>query len=255
MPLELRAVPCLRDNYAYLLHDPITGRTAVVDVPDVAPVHEALDREGWALTDILITHHHEDHTGGVMRLREDTGAAIWGAKADAHRLPPLDYALAEGDTLPLGSEMGQVIDVSGHSLGHIAFHFPESKLAFTADSLMALGCGRLFEGTPEQMWGSLNKLMALPADTLICSGHDYTKGNAAFALSVDPDNPALHARIAQMDRDRAANRPMAVVPLSDELATNPFLRAGQHYLKALHKREGDSDVAMFAFLRGLKDTF
>jgi len=255
MPLDLRAIPCLRDNYAYLLHDPTTGRTAVVDVPDVAPVHEALDHEGWALTDILITHHHEDHTGGVMRLREDTGAAIWGAKADAHRLPPLDHALTEGDTVPLGAETGQVIDVSGHSLGHIAFHFPESKLAFTADSLMALGCGRLFEGTPEQMWDSLKKLMALPADTLICSGHDYTKGNAAFALSVDPDNPDLHARIAQMDRDRAAGRPMAVVPLSVELATNPFLRAGQHYLKSQHKRQGDSDVAMFAFLRGLKDTF
>lgn len=255
MPLELRAIPCLRDNYAYLLHDPATGRTAVVDVPDVAPVHDVLDAEGWTLSDILITHHHEDHTGGVMRLREDTGARVWGAKADAHRLPPLDHMLSEGDTVTLGAHTGQVLDVSGHSMGHIAFYFPDSKLAFTGDSLMALGCGRLFEGTPEQMWESLTKLMALPQETLICSGHDYTKGNAAFALSVDPDNPDLHGRIAQMDKDRAAGRPMAVVPLSVELASNPFLRAGQHYLKSRHQRDGDSDVSMFAYIRGLKDTF
>lgn len=255
MSLEMRAIPCLRDNYAYLLHDPKTGRTGVVDVPDVAPIHEALDATGWELTDIFITHHHDDHIGGVMRLREDTGAAIWGAKADAHRLPPLDHALVEGDTVTLGNSSGQVLDVPGHTVGHIAFHFPDEKLAFTADSLMVLGCGRLFEGSPEQMWDSLTKLMALPDDTLICSGHDYSTGNAAFALSVDPDNADLHTRIAQMNEDRAAARPMAVVPLSVEKATNPFLRAGQAYMKRKHQRDGDSDASMFAFLRGLKDTF
>ncbi len=255
MPLTLTAVPCLRDNYAYLLHDPETGRTAVVDVPDVAPIHDALDAAGWALSDILITHHHDDHIGGVMRLREDTGATIWGAKADAHRLPPLDHALVQGDTVTIGAQAGRVIDVPGHTIGHIAFHFAESQMAFTADSLMALGCGRLFEGTPAQMWSSLSKLMALPDDTLICSGHDYSKGNAAFALSVDPDNAALHARISAMEADRLAGRPMAVVPLALEKATNPFLRAHLPAMKAAHDRLHASDAESFAHLRHLKDTF
>ena len=255
MPLQMTAIPCLRDNYAYLLHDPATGRTGVVDVPDVAPIHDALDAAGHRLSDIFITHHHDDHIGGVMRLQEDTGAAIWGARADAHRLPPLDHALGEGDAVRLGSQEGVVIDVPGHTIGHIAFHFPESGLAFTADSLMALGCGRLFEGTPEQMWDSLCKLMALPDETLICSGHDYSQGNAAFALHVDPENVELQARVARMQTDRAANRPMAVVPLALEKATNPFLRAGQDYLRHRHDRAGASDAEMFACLRGMKDTF
>lgn len=255
MALELTTIPCLADNYAYLLHDPETGRTAVVDVPDAAPIHEVLDAKGYTLSDIFITHHHDDHIGGVARLVEDTGAAVWGAKADAHRLPPLDHALAEGDVVRLGNARGVVMDVSGHTIGHIAFHFPDSKLAFTADSLMALGCGRLFEGTPAQMWDSLCKLMAMPDDTLICSGHDYSKGNAAFALHVDPENTDLTARVAQMDVDRGAGRPMAVVALGVEKATNPFLRAGQPYLKERHGREGVSDGEMFAYLRGQKDTF
>ncbi|MCC5955084.1 MAG: hydroxyacylglutathione hydrolase [Natronohydrobacter sp.] len=255
MPLEMTAIPCLRDNYAYLLHDPETGRTGVVDVPDVAPIHDVLDAKGYRLSDIFITHHHDDHIGGVMRLVEDTGAAIWGARADAHRLPPLDHALAEGDSISLGTAQGRVIEVSGHTVGHIAYHFPESGLAFTADSLMALGCGRLFEGTAAQMWSSLCKLMELPDETLICSGHDYSRGNAAFALHVDPDNADLKARVAGFEADRAAGRPMAVVPLGLEKATNPFLRAGQHYLKQAHGREAVSDAEMFAWLRDLKDTF
>ncbi|MGY6549063.1 MAG: hydroxyacylglutathione hydrolase [Roseinatronobacter sp.] len=255
MPLSMIAIRCLQDNYAYLLHDPASGRTAVVDVPDVAPIHEALEAQGWTLSDILITHHHDDHIGGVMRLREDTGAQVWGARADAHRLPPLDHALAEGDRVSIGNETGHVLDVPGHTVGHIAFHFPDSNLAFTADSLMVLGCGRLFEGTPAQMWDSLSKLAALPQDTLICSGHDYTASNAAFASSVDPDNAELSARIARMDQDRAAGRPMAVVPLSLESATNPFLRAGQDYLKRQHGRADVPDSDMFAYLRGLKDRF
>ncbi len=255
MPLEMRVIPCLRDNYAYLLHEPQSGRTAVVDVPDQAPILDMLAATGWRLSDILITHHHDDHIGGVPRLREDTGAQVWGAAADAHRLPPLDHALAPGDPVPLGAETGTVIDVPGHTIGHIAFHFPDSRLAFTADSLMALGCGRLFEGTPAQMWDSLTRLMDLPDDTRICSGHDYSKANAAFARSVDPDNPDLEARIAQMARDRDEGAPMAVATLALEKATNPFLRAGQGYLKAGHGKSGETDLAMFAHLRGLKDTF
>ena len=255
MPLKMRAIPCLRDNYAYLLHDPETGRTAVVDVPDVAPVHDMLAQTGWALSDILITHHHDDHIAGVMRLREDTGAAIWGARADAHRLPPLEHSLAEGDTVAIGSETGHVLEVPGHTVGHIAFHFPQSRLAFTADSLMVCGCGRLFEGTPAQMWDSLCKLMALPDDTQICSGHDYSAANTAFAESVDPDNAELRARIAQMAQDRAAGRPMAVASLALEKATNPFLRAGMPYMKKAHGLEDAPDVDVFAHLRAQKDRF
>ena len=255
MPLKMQVVPCLSDNYAYLLHDPQTGRTAVVDVPDTAPIHDALDKAGWKLSDILITHHHDDHIGGVMRLREDTGAAIWGARADTHRLPPLDHALAEGDTVQIGAESGVVLDVSGHTLGHIAFHFPQSRLAFTADSLMVCGCGRLFEGTAAQMWDSLCKLVMLPDDTLICSGHDYSIGNTAFAKSVDAENAALDARIAQMAKDREAGRPMAVATLALEKATNPFLRAGNRAVKAAHGMEAATDAEMFAHLRALKDKF
>ncbi len=255
MALEMLAIPCLRDNYAYLLHDPDTGHTACVDVPDVAPIHDALAKAGWHLTDILITHHHDDHIGGVARLREDTGATVWGAQADAHRLPPLDHALKEGDPVRIGSQTGTTIDVPGHTVGHIAFHFPSSRLVFSADSLMALGCGRLFEGSPGQMWDSLCKFMALPGDTLVCSGHDYSKGNAAFAQTVDPENPALAARVAQMEEDRAAGKPMAVASISLEMETNPFLRASKPYLKEAHRQTDASDTAMFAYLRGLKDQF
>lgn len=255
MPLEMRVIPCLRDNYAYLLREPETGRVAVVDVPDAAPVFAALDDAGWTLSDILITHHHDDHIIGVPELREATGAQVWGAAADAHRLPPLDHALHPGDRVMLGAEAGTVIDVPGHTVGHIAFHFPDSQLAFTADSLMALGCGRLFEGTAEQMWHSLQVLMSLPDETRICSGHDYSLSNGAFAQSVDPGNADLQARISRMAQDRAAGHPMAVATLALEKATNPFLRASQHYLKQAHGMSGATDTAMFAHLRGLKDTF
>lgn len=255
MALKMLAIPCLRDNYAYLLHDPETGRTACVDVPDVAPVHDALAKAGWHLTDILITHHHDDHIAGVTRLREDTGAAVWGAQADEHRLPPLDHALVEGDQVKVGSQTGMVIEVPGHTVGHIAFHFPASQLVFSADSLMALGCGRLFEGSPDQMWDSLCKFMALPGDTLVCSGHDYSKGNAAFAQTVDPENQALAERVKQMDRDRSAGEPMAVASVALEMETNPFLRASMPYLKDTHRQSGATDSAMFAHLRALKDRF
>ena len=255
MPLEMRVIPCLRDNYAYLLRDPESGRVAVVDVPEAEPVRRALDAEGWVLTDILITHHHDDHIAGVTDLRAQTGAQVWGAAQDAARLPLLDHALSPGDSVSLGTQAGEVIDVPGHTVGHIAFHFPDSQLAFTADSLMALGCGRLFEGTPEQMWASLQTLMRLPDETRICSGHDYSKSNGAFATHVDPDNSALQARLAQLDRDRGNGAPMAVATLAQEKATNPFLRAGQDYLKDHHGMKGATDLAMFTHLRSLKDTF
>ena len=181
---EIVTVACLTDNYAYLVHDPASGATAVFDVPEVAPIMAALTARGWQLSDIVITHHHDDHIQGVADLRDATGAKVWGAAADAHRLPPLDHALAEGDRVTIGTLIAHVIDVPGHTIGHVAYHMPAAGAVFTADSLMALGCGRLFEGSAAQMWDSLQKLAALPPDTLVCSGHEYTASNARFAMTI-----------------------------------------------------------------------
>lgn len=255
MPLELVTVPCLADNYAWLIHDPDTGQTAVIDVPEVGPILGALNAHQWRLTDILITHHHDDHIQGVDALRAQTGAMVLGAAADAHRLPRLDLALDEATTFSVGREFARVIAVPGHTLGHIAFHFPGSMLAFTADSLMAGGCGRLFEGTARQMHASLARLAALPAETLICSGHEYAAANLRFALTLEPDNPALISRIAEVAAQRAQGRPSVPVPLRTELATNPYLRAHLPALKAAVGLPDADDVTVFAEIRARKDKF
>lgn len=252
---EIRTVPCRQDNYAYLLHDPASGRTALVDAPEAAPVEAALAAEGWRLSDILITHHHGDHVDAVATLRAATGAEVWGAAADAHRLPPLDHALSDGDAVDIGALQGRVIDVPGHTVGHIAFHFPDAGVVFTADSLMALGCGRLFEGTPAQMWASLQRLAALPPETLVCSGHEYTAANARFALTVEPANADLHARAEAVAAARAAGRPTVPSTLSEELATNPFLRAAEPGIAAHLDMAGADPVAVFARIRRMKDAF
>lgn len=253
--LDLVTVPCLADNYAYLIHDPTTGQTAVIDVPEVGPILAALEARQWRLTDILITHHHDDHIQGVDALRARTGAMVMGAAADAHRLPRLDLPLTEADSFSVGSEFARVIDVPGHTLGHIAFHFPESRLCFTADSLMAGGCGRLFEGTARQMHASLAKLAALPPDTLICSGHEYTASNLRFALSLEPDNPRLISRKAEVADRRAKGIPTVPVPLEEELATNPYLRAHLPALKTAVGLPDADDVTVFAEIRARKDKF
>lgn len=255
MPLELVTIPCLTDNYAFLLHDAESGQTACIDVPEAPPILAALESRGWALTDILITHHHNDHIAGVEDLRARTGALVAGASADAHRLPPLDLALSEGMAVPLGREFGLVIDVPGHTVGHIAYHFPESGYVFTGDSLMAMGCGRLFEGTPAQMWKSLSTLAALPPDTLVCSGHEYTASNARFALSLEPDEPALKSRASAIEQARAKGQPTVPSRLSDELATNPFLRASSPRMKAVLGMDRAQDAAVFGEIRARKDRF
>lgn len=255
MPLDLVTVPCLKDNYAFLIHDPDSGQTAVVDVPDAAPVQQALAARGWTLSDILITHHHADHIDGVAALQAATGALVVGCAADAHRLPPLELALDPGMTFTIGGDVVHVLDVPGHTVGHIAFHIPSSKLAFTADSLMALGCGRLFEGTPAQMWASLSRLAALPPDTLICSGHEYTASNGRFALTIEPGNPALQARVADIAAARAAGQPTVPSLLSLELGTNPFLRAHLPAVKAAIAMPHADDVESFAEIRARKDRF
>ena len=255
MPPELLTVACLTDNYAFLLHDAEAGTTALIDAPEAGPIEAALAARGWRLTDILITHHHADHIDGVARLRALTGARVTGAAADAHRLPPLDNAVRGGDTLHIGSEIAQVIDVPGHTVGHIAYHLPGAAMVFTADSLMALGCGRLSEGTPDQMWQSLCRLAALPPQTLVCSGHEYTAANAKFAMTIEPGNPALISRATAVARARSADIPTVPSTLAVELATNPFLRAALPGVKALLGLERASDAESFAELRRRKDRF
>lgn len=255
MVLELVTLPCLQDNYTYLLHDPTSGATAVVDVPDAAPVLAELARREWRLTDILLTHHHSDHIDGVAALRAATGAKVWGAEADRSRLPRLDWSLWERDRVTLGGEEGVVIDVPGHTVGHIAYYFAASGLAFTGDSLMAGGCGRLFEGRPEQMWDSLQKLAALPGETLICSGHEYTASNLRFAATIEPENPALAARTMRVAVARGQGRATVPSRLSGELATNPYLRAGLASVKTAVGMAGASDLEVFTEIRARKDRF
>ena len=255
MPLDIVTIPCLSDNYAYLARDPDTGITALIDIPEAAPILQALDLRGWSLDLILITHHHDDHIMGLEAVLAKHPAPVFGAKADAHRLPDLDTALVEGDTVAFGSQTGHVIDVSGHTIGHIAFHFPGAEVVFTADSLMALGCGRVFEGTKPQMWDSLKKLAALPPETLVCSGHEYTSANAKFALSVDPDNVALQARAQKIAEMRKKDMPTVPSILGDELASNPFLRADQADLAAAIGMQGADPADVFAEIRTRKDNF
>ncbi|KAA9008273.1 hydroxyacylglutathione hydrolase [Histidinibacterium aquaticum] len=253
MTLDLVTIPCRSDNYAFLVHDAGTGATALIDAPEAEPIQAELQSRGWTLSEILLTHHHTDHVEGLEPLRP--GARVIGAGADAHRLPPLDIAVAEGDTLTVCGEHVAVLDVSGHTVGHIAFHFPSSGYAFTADSLMALGCGRVFEGTPEQMWGSLRKLRALPPETVICSGHEYTANNARFALTIEPDNPQLISRARAVDEARSRNQPTVPSTLKEELETNPFLRADEPGLKSAIGMSDASDVEVFAEVRARKDRF
>lgn len=251
--LELVTVSCLSDNYAFLVHNAETGETALIDAPEAAPIQAALDARGWVLTDILLTHHHNDHIDGVADLRGT--ARVIGAATDAHRLPSLDLAVAERDLIKVCGALTHIFDVSGHTIGHIAFHMPQAGYLFTADSLMALGCGRLFEGTPAQMWGSMQKLRALPDETLVCSGHEYTESNARFALALDPENAALISRVEDIRAARHAKLPTVPSVLGDEKRTNPFLRADDPTLKTVLDMENMTDTEVFAEIRGRKDKF
>ncbi|GGX53747.1 hydroxyacylglutathione hydrolase [Tateyamaria omphalii] len=255
MPLDILTIPCLADNYAFLAHDPDTGDTALIDAPEAAPILAALAETGWKLTDVLITHHHYDHVDGLQDILTEHPARVTGASADAHRLPALDVQVAEGDQVTVGSETGAIIDVSGHTVGHIAFHFPASKAVFTADSLMALGCGRVFEGTKPQMHESLQKLAALPDDTRVYSGHEYTAANGKFALTIDPENTELISRLREVADKRASDIPTVPSLLSEELATNPFLRAHDPAIQTHLGMEGANATDVFKEIRTRKDNF
>lgn len=244
MSPELVTIRCLRDNYAYLLHG--AAGTVLFDAPEAAPILDVLKARGWTLTTIALTHHHDDHIQAVAELVAATGAEVVGNPADARRLPALDREAAVGATIDLAGFDAHVIDVSGHTVGHVAFHVPAANAAFTADSLMAMGCGRIFEGSAAQMWESLERLNALPDATLICSGHDYCAANGRFALSVEPGNAAVGERLA-------SGRPCSPATLAEERRTNPFLRTAE--IGPLIGMEGAAPAEVFARLRKMKDVF
>jgi len=253
MPLEIITVPCLSDNYAFLARDEATGRVALIDVPEAEPILAALERQGWSLDEIWLTHHHWDHVQGLAEVLKTHPAPVIGAADDAHRLPPLDRAVSDGGSFAFGETQVQVWDVSGHTVGHIAF--VGGGAAFTGDSLMALGCGRVFEGTHGQMFASLEKFKTLPRETVICSGHEYTTANGAFAISVDPDNPALQQRVADTAEARAADRATVPSALGLELDTNPYLRADDPALAAQLGMAGAAPADVFSEIRTRKDNF
>jgi hydroxyacylglutathione hydrolase len=253
--LEIRPVPLLQDNYGYLLHDAATGSTGIVDPSEAAPVLAAAAAAGWAITHIINTHHHPDHTGGNLGVKEATGAVLVGPKPDAARIPGLDVGVDEGDRFELGSASAEILFIPGHTRGHIAFWFEGSEALFCGDTLFSLGCGRMFEGTPELMWSSLKKLRALPDATRVFCGHEYTQSNARFAVTVDPQNAALKRRAAEVDRLRAAGHPTIPSSLGEEKAANPFLRADDPAVAAGVGLAGADPVAVFAEVRRRKDSF
>jgi hydroxyacylglutathione hydrolase len=253
--LEIERIPCRTDNYIWLVHEPETGSVAVVDPADAEPVEARLAARGFILTHILNTHHHGDHVGGNLALKKRWDCTIVGPRADAARIPGIDVAVGDGDTYRLGEAVARIFDVPGHTRGHIAFWFSLEKALFCGDTLFALGCGRLFEGTPAQMWNSLGKLRALPDDTQVYCAHEYTQSNARFALSVDAGNADLVARAKDVDAARAQGLATVPSPLGLEKRTNPFLRADDAGLARALGLAGAPPEAVFAAVRGAKDRF
>ena len=251
--LTIHMFPCLADNYGYLLHDADSGETAAVDTPDAAAIQAQLAAKGWRLTHIFNTHHHADHAGGNLELKRQTGCTIVGPRADSGRIPGIDVAVGEGDTVLLGEHRATVFDTPGHTRGHIVYHLPDEQAAFVGDTLFAMGCGRLFEGTPTQMWSSLQKIMRWPDATRLYCAHEYTQSNARFAITIDPANRKLQARIEEVNKLRAEGKPTVPMTLAQEKATNPFLRAPE--LKGAIMLPNASDWEAFADIRSRKDNF
>ena len=255
MGLEIVQLLCGRDNYAVLLHDSLTGATAVVDTPDGEVIDRELARRNWHLSVILTTHHHGDHTAGHLALKNKYGCKIIAPKKEASRIPAVDQTVGEGDSLEFAGHAITVIDTPGHTSGHISFYFAKEGLLFAGDTLFALGCGRLLEDTPAAMWSSLCKLRALPPETMVYCGHEYTDSNARFALTIEPGNMLLQARAKDIASLRAAGQATVPSKLSDELTTNPFLRADQAELATSMGMAGTASGAIFAEIRARKDRF
>jgi hydroxyacylglutathione hydrolase len=253
--LQIEPIPVLRDNYAWIIRDEATSACAVVDPSVAEPVLAALDRLGWRLTHILNTHHHHDHVGGNLELKRATGCTIVGNRKDAHRIPGIDVLIEDGEQVAIGDAEALVLEISGHTVGHIAYWFRDAAALFCGDTLFSLGCGRLFEGSAAQMWSSLRTLRELPGDTRVFCGHEYTESNARFALRVEPDNQALRRRAEEVRELRIAGLPTVPSTLAVERATNPFLRADDPSLQRAAGLVGYDPVAAFAEIRRRKDVF
>lgn len=254
-PLEIRGLPCLADNYAWLLRDPATGTTAVVDAPDPGPILAALEAAGWPLHEILNTHHHHDHAGGNTALRARTGCRVRAAAADHGRIAPIDLPVQPGDGFHFGAHTVRVIGTPGHTRAHLCWWFVDDGAVFTGDTLFSLGCGRLFEGTPAQMWASLQQLMTLPDETRIYCAHEYTLANGRFALTLEPGNTDLITRMEDVMRLRAAGQGTLPTTLGAEKRCNPFLRPHSPALRRTLDMADASDVEVWTEIRRRKDTF
>lgn len=255
MPIEIVQIPCLSDNYGYLVHDEATGKVACIDTPDPEAINGALAKYGWQLSHIFNTHHHWDHTGGNLALKEKWGCEIVGPKGEADKIPGLDRVVGSGDTVNLGASSADVSETPGHTAGHIVYLFPDDHAAFVGDTIFALGCGRLFEGTAQEMWSSLSKISAWPSHTKLYCAHEYTAANAQFALSIEPDFQPLLDRAASIHAARDRGEPTVPMTVEEERATSPFLRAGTPELAATLGMTGAHPVDVFAEVRRRKDNF
>jgi hydroxyacylglutathione hydrolase len=254
MPAEVRLFTCLSDNYGVLIHDSETGATASIDAPEAAPIEAALKATGWKLTDILVTHHHHDHTGGIQALKDKHKCRVV-APAKGKDIPGVDETVREGDAVSVGKLSANVIETPGHTLDHIAYWFHQDKLAFVGDTLFSIGCGRVIEGTPGMMWRSLCKLRDLPDDTKIYCGHEYTAANIKFARTIEPNNAALAARETQAKEQLAKGEPTIPVTIGAEKKENPFLRADVPEVAAGIGMTGKQPAQVFAEIRARKNKF
>jgi hydroxyacylglutathione hydrolase len=253
MAAEIRTFTCLNDNFGYLIHDVETKATASIDAPEAGPILKALEREGWQLTDILITHHHGDHVGGVAELKQKYNCRVVAPHDKTTEIADVDLRVANAEIVKVGSLLGRVLETPGHTLDHISYVFDTEKALFAADTLFSIGCGRVFEGTYPMMWDSLLKLRALPDDFNLYCGHEYTASNVKFALAVDPDNAALQARAAEVAKLRAENKPTVPSLLGDEKRANVFLRADEPSVAARLHMKGADAAAVFGELRERKN--
>ena len=255
MPAQTYLFPCLKDNFGVLIHDPESGATAAIDAPEAAPVEAALKKTGWRLTDILVTHHHADHTQGIGELKSHHKCRVVVPRAEAARIAHVDETVGEGDTVRVGGLQGKVIDTPGHTAGHISYFFPADKLAFVGDTLFSIGCGRVIECNPEMMWQSLLKLRGLPDDTQFYCGHEYTDANIRFAKTIEPNNKALAARSEQVKQQLAAGKPTIPATIGAEKAANPFLRADDAEVAKSLGLSGSPPWKVFAEIRERKNRF